>query len=221
MGSAIKREAEKVWMLSGQYERLQRAWSENAMLFHDMENHLQTVSYLAEQGKNEEIREYISRISRPVKELAGVFFTGVGIVDAVLGSRQDLARRKGYGMDINAQLPANTGIAENDFCTILTNLLDNAIESMDRERADKGEICVSIRSIRHFLVICVSNPCGENPLQGRNWFSTSKADRTRHGWGLKSVRRTVQKYNGSLSLEREDGRFVAAAMLFFPSAPGK
>ena len=122
-------------------------------------------------------------------------------------------------MDINAQLPANTGIAEDDLCTVLTNLLDNAIESMDREKenlpGDTPVIRITLRSIHHFLVINVSNPCiGHSPI-GPRLFLTSKKDNIHHGWGLKSVRKTVHKYNGSLSLEMTDGRFTATAMMFY------
>lgn len=228
----LKQEAEKVKMLSGQYELLLQAWSENAMLFHDMGNHLQTIYHLACERKNEEIRQYISRISEPVDRLSGILWTGVGIVDAVLNAKKQLAMEKGYIMDINAQLPANTGIGEDDFCTVLTNLLDNAIESMDREKealrgkntfVDKellpnknsAAIQVSLRSIHHFLVIRISNPCGKQTTKNQRLFPTSKKDRLHHGWGLKSVRQTVQKYDGSLSLEVMDGQFVATAMMFF------
>lgn len=215
---ALKREEEKVKMLSHQYGLLQQAWSENAMLFHDMENHLQTIYHMAEAAEHEEICQYISRISKPVEQLTGICWTNVGIVDAVLNAKKQLAEEKGYRMDINAQLPANTGIRENDFCTILTNLLDNAMESMDREKeaSVKGQtIEVSLRHIHHFLVIRVSNPCSGKGLERQSFFPTAKKDRLFHGWGLKSVRQTVQKYNGSLSLEAEEGRFVAVAMLFF------
>ena len=222
---ALKREEEKIKMLSRQYERLQRAWSENAMLFHDMDNHLQTIHHLAEAGNSEEICQYIARISKPVEQLTGVLWTNVGIVDAVLNAKKQLAKEKGYEMDINAQLPANTGIGEDDFCTILTNLLDNAIESMDRERAGLAgtsgtalpPIEVSLRHIHHFLVIRVSNPCSTEEMGKHSFFATAKKDRLLHGWGLKSVRKALQKYNGSLSLEVEEGRFVALAMLFFVS----
>lgn len=134
-GRVLKKEAEKMKMLSRQYERLWQAWSGNAMLFHDMENHLQTIYHLAKAGENEEICRYIAHISKPVEQLNGILWTGVGIVDAVLNAKKQLAEEKGYEMDINTQLPANTGIAEDDFCTVLTNLLDNAIESMDREKS--------------------------------------------------------------------------------------
>lgn len=212
-------EAEKAKMLDGQYKLLFQAWSENAMLFHDMENHLHTIYHLAGEGKNEEIRRYISRISKPVEQLSGILWTGVGIVDAVLNAKKQLAAEKGYAMDINAQFPANTGISEDDLCTVLTNLLDNAIESLDREKenrpGDAPVIRVSLRSIHHFLIICVSNPCKEQPLKTQRLFPTSKKDKIRHGWGLKSVRQTVQKYNGSLSLEIVNGRFAATAMMFY------
>ncbi|MDE7008193.1 MAG: ATP-binding protein [Lachnospiraceae bacterium] len=212
-----EKEAQKAKMLSRQYELLLQAWSENAMLFHDMENHLQTIYHLAGEEKSEEICQYISHISKPVKQLSGILWTGVGIVDAVLNAKKQLAMEKGYDMDINAQLPANTGISEDDLCTVLTNLLDNAVESMDREKTPvgRGVIQVSLRSIHHFLMICVSNPCSGHAQIGPRLFLTSKKDNIHHGWGLKSVRKTVHKYNGSLSLEMADGRFTATAMMFY------
>lgn len=230
----LKRESEKAQMLRSQYELLLQAWSENAMLFHDMENHLQTIYQLAREGRPEDIMQYISRVSRPMEHLSGILWTGVGVVDAVLNAKEKLATEKGYRMDINAQLPANTGISEDDFCTVLTNLLDNAIESLDRERrsagrkrdragSESGRTCqpetpppviqVSLRSIHRFLIVRVSNPCAGQP--GPRLFPTSKRDGMRHGWGLKSVRRAVEKYNGSLSLEIAQGRFIATALLFF------
>lgn len=74
---------------------------------------------------------------------------------------------------------------------------------------------VSLRHINHFLVIRVSNPYSGEKSGRHSLFSTTKEDRMRHGWGLKSVRQTVQRYNGSLSLEVAEGRFAASVMMFF------
>lgn len=220
----LKRETQKVKMLGEQYELLQRIWSEHAMLFHDMDNHLQTIYYLANEGKCQEIQTYIARISKPVEQLSGSLWTGVGIVDAVLNDKKRLAQDTGCRLDINAQLPVNTGIAGDDFCTILTNLIDNAIESVGRERnAPEGgapvTIDVAIRQIRHFVMIRVANPCGLEPEKKRGFFCTAKADRLRHGWGLKRVQQAVQKYNGSFACGVESGKFVATAMLCMCDVP--
>lgn len=208
----LKMESQKVKMLGAQYELLQRAWSENAMLFHDMDNHLQTIYHLAGEGKNREIQEYIARISKPVEQLSGIWWTGAGIVDAVLNDKKRLAQERGCRLDINAQLPVNTGIADDDFCTVLTNLIDNAVESADREQG--ATISVSIRRVNHFVMIRVVNPCRREPEKKRGFFFTSKPDKLRHGWGLRSVDQVVKKYNGSFSCEVREGEFIAAAMFF-------
>lgn len=210
-----------IW--SRQYRLLQKAYTDNAMLFHDMDHHLQTIWHLAAQEGNTGIMEYISGIREPLSELSGILWTGVGIVDAVLNVKKELAEEKGFCLDIDAELPANTGIDAGDFCAILGNLLDNAIESMERQEAGGSAepIRVSLRRINHFLMIQVSNPCREQCLEKRGPFRSLKADAARHGWGLKSVKRAVLKYGGSFLCGMEDGRFVATAMLFFvPAAPG-
>ena len=91
----MKRETQKVKMLGEQYERLQQTWSEHAMLFHDMDNHLQAIYYLAGEGRCQEIQEYITRISRPFEQLSGILWTGVGIVDAASMIRSGSRRRGG------------------------------------------------------------------------------------------------------------------------------
>lgn len=219
-----KKEAQKVKMLGEQYELLQRTWMENAMLFHDMDNHLQTIYYLAGEGKCQEIQEYIARISRPIEQLSGSLWTNVGIVDAVLNDKKRLAQEMGCRLDINAQLPVNTGIAGDDFCTILANLIDNAIESVVRERSAPEEeppvtIDVAIRRIHHFVMIRIANPCRQDLKRKRGLFGTTKSDRLHHGWGLKRIGQVVQRYNGSFDCEVSAGRFVATVMLCMCDIP--
>lgn len=152
----LKEAEEKNRLLHRQYEILQKNYAANAQLFHDMNHHLQVIYHLAERGENEKIRSYIAHAARPVQELSGCVWTGVDIVDAIINQKKQLAEEKGYTMDINAQLPYNTGIASDDFCTILSNLLDNCLEAMDRKRRQRGEqppegaIQLTLRRINHF-----------------------------------------------------------------------
>ena len=217
MKEMLMQETAKNEMLNQQYEMLQKAYSDNAILFHDMNNHLQTIYRLAEEKNHTAIQQYITRISAPTEQLSGILWTGVGIVDSILNVKKELALKKGYKMDINAQLPINTGITSDDFCTILGNLIDNAIESMDRQHITgmTSPIQVTLRRINHFLIFQVSNPCSQLPRRKLDFFLSAKRDYQRHGWGLKSVKRTVAKYNGTFSCGIEGDRFVATAMLFY------
>lgn len=111
----LKEAEEKNRLLHRQYEILQKNYAANAQLFHDMNHHLQVIYHLAEKGESEKIRAYIAHAARPVQELSGCVWTGVDIVDAIINQKKQLAEEKGYTMDINAQLPYNTGIASDEF----------------------------------------------------------------------------------------------------------
>lgn len=221
-GKLLEEAEEKNRLLHRQYEILQKTYAANAELFHDMDHHLQVIYHLAEKGENEKIRAYIAHAARPIRELSGCIWTGVDIVDAIINQKKQLAEEKGYIMDINAQLPYNTGIASDDFCTILSNLLDNCIEAMDRQnrthrgQPPEGAIQLTLRRINHFILIQAGNPCSDVIAKRKGFFPTSKKNRLFHGWGLKSVEAAVRKYEGTLHCEVEGGRFTASAMLFFP-----
>lgn len=217
MKEILMQETAKNEILTEQYEILQKTYSDNAILFHDMNNHLQTIYRLAEEKDYTAIQQYIARISAPTKQLSDILWTGVGIVDGILNVKKELALKKGYKMDINAQLPANTGITSDDFCTILGNLIDNAIESMDRQHITgmTPPIQVTLRRINHFLIFQVSNPCSRSLSRKPDLFLSAKRDYKKYGWGLKSVKRAVAKYNGTFSCGMEGDRFVATAMVFY------
>ena len=93
---------------------------------------------------------------------------------------------------------------------ILSNLLDNALEALIRHPQPDSSLRLTIRRIHQFLLIQVTNPCTSNIS-----VVTSKPDKRHHGWGLKNVKKIVQKYHGSLEYKVENHSFVVTAMLFF------
>ncbi len=212
---------EKNHLLEQHCKILQQSYASNAELFHDMNHHLQIIYHIANQNGDEEIKQYISNITTPIQELSNYIWTGVEIVDVILNNKKQLAQSKGYAMDINTELPNNTGISSDDYCVILSNLIDNAIEALDRlpKPITLPLIQVSIRRIHQFLMIQVSNPCLDNRKKKHGFFSTSKPNTVRHGWGLKSIKKTVNKYHGSLNCEIKNHTFTATALLFFPINP--
>ncbi|MCD8068809.1 MAG: ATP-binding protein [Lachnospiraceae bacterium] len=100
--------------------------------------------------------------------------------------------------------------AANDFCTVLGNLLDNAIEAC--EKLESGRfIRISIRRQETFYDIRVVNSASEE-------LSSAKEDKDNvvgHGLGLRSVERIAHRYGGSLAVNREPGVFTAVVRMEF------
>lgn len=208
---------DKNCLLEKQCELLKQSYSANAELFHDMNHHLQVIYHMAAQSGNKELQTYVSHISTPVQTLANSIWTGVGIVDAILNDKRTIASQKGYSIRVNAELPNNTGIESDDYCTLLSNLIDNAIEALDSfpDSMNSLFIDITIRRIHQFIMIQVSNPFFKTPEKKSGRFITSKSNKHLHGLGLKNVSKIVKKYQGSLDIAVQNDIFTVTALLFF------
>lgn len=147
-------------------------------------------------------------------------WTNIPIVDAILNSKSQEARKQHIEIKINAEYPDGTGIASDDLCIILTNLLDNAIEASVKEACEeKRYIRITIRRIQQMILIRTENNSPVPPRKKHRLFSTSKADSHYHGWGIKNVLQAARQYHGSASFDYQEGSFTATVMLSFPSRP--
>ena len=95
-----------------------------------------------------------------------------------------------------------------DISALFGNALDNAIESVKKiSDRQKRLIHVSVARQKNFLRIKVEN-CYEGDLEFENGMpKTTKQDKRYHGYGMKSIRKIVEKYNGSVTVNAEDGWF--------------
>ena len=78
------------------------------------------------------------------------------------------------------------------------------------------EVTLSVRRQKGFAVVRCTNPYGSNLRPEADGFATTKPDRDNHGIGLRSVRATVERYGGALTLEADEGVFTATVILPIP-----
>lgn len=204
-------------LLQKNYELAQTAYQANAELFHDMRNHfLMLQNYLAE-GKIAEAQSYLEKLSGNKVIHNEERWTGIEAIDYILGQKIDSARQHQITVTINAEYPKDCKIDPVDLCTIITNLLDNAIEGTEKcpEYIDK-KIDITIRRIYQFILIRITNSTATPPVQHNGQLITTKQDKQKHGWGVKSVISAAEKYNGTVKFNYADFMFSVSVMLFYP-----
>lgn len=102
-----------------------------------------------------------------------------------------------------------------DICTLFGNALDNAIEcELSIPDKEKRLIHLEVYTKKDFLVIRCENYCPAPPIFQDGLPMTTKADREYHGYGLKSMRYTAQKYGGTMTVQAKDEWFQLT--LLFP-----
>lgn len=203
-----KRLAEQVKLLDSRnelleksYDRISDIYSSNARLYHDMKHHLSALQFMMEEGKEEEAKVYLAELC-PEEEILKNSYTGIDILDVILSEKKYQAENRGIKIVIEAQqLPQNISIEKKDICAVFANLLDNAIE------ADPTCIQIKIRFIRQMLAVCIKNDYKRDLKEKKGRFISTKKEENLHGWGLKSVEKCVEKYQGTIEYETKNGEF--------------
>ena len=101
-----------------------------------------------------------------------------------------------------------------DLFVMLGNALDNAIESVLKiENIQKRFISIQIKRKSQMTIISIKNYCIQDFQFSNNSLVTSKQEKSEHGYGLKSIKSIVSKYNGHTKIKIEDSIFTLNILL--------
>lgn len=157
-------------------------------------------------GRHEQAKAFVNTLIETLEENRQ--YTDNPIVNAILKEKINTAKEKGIPVTYEIDISASIQLESGDMGIILGNLMDNAIEA--GEKTEAPYIVIQIRQINKSLYIAIQNRM-EGKMQGELF--TTKKDKKNHGFGLASVRKTVEKYSGHMQIDRKDGIFVVEIML--------
>lgn len=194
------------------YKKLAESNFELRRFRHDYKNINIGVSKLIECGNTTEalemLNDYNEQIKSTTKSLIK-FDTGNGIVDALLTEKQEKATTVNTVITFKGAITSEL-ISPTDLCVIFGNTLDNAIEACEKISLEtKKEISINCNCNCGFMFLTISNPVVENISIHNNSIKTSKKDTSNHGFGLYSLKKIIQKYNGEFSLSCNNNLFHA------------
>lgn len=159
-----------------------------------------------EGSSHEQAKEFVNNLIETLEEKDK--YTGNFIINSILKEKIKCAREKGISVTYEIQIADTFQLERGDMGIILGNLLDNAIEAS--EQVEDPCIFIQMRQRNKSLYLFIENSTRESEEKE---FVTTKADKKNHGFGLVSVQKTVEKYNGNIQLYRKEGRFIAELAL--------
>lgn len=179
---------------------------------HDYRNHIQTMKAYAASGDLDAIRRYLDLLDEDLTTVDTVIKTGNPMTDAILNSKISLARSKDIQVIADAHVPVRLKSSEIDLCCILGNLFDNAIEASIQLPREQRCIRVYIDMKNTQLYISFTNfTAGKKlPKEGSRFRSTKGEG---HGFGLVRIDAIVERLEGYISRNSEDGAFTTEILL--------
>lgn len=208
-------EKEKNALLIRDYQLLNNTYAANARLFHDFHNHIEALHRYLEKDRIAEAAQYLESLRSPIEAVTQPVWVGDEAVDYLLNSKITRAVSQEIQVNCNIEYPQHTNIRSVDLVAILGNLLDNALEAVEGTEGNLRFINLAIRRINEMLIIKLENGCKAAPVIIEGELKTRKKDADLHGWGLKSVRATAERYDGIVETEYGGDRFCTVVTLSY------
>ena len=179
---------------------------------HDYRNHIQTMKAYAASGDMEAIKAYLDELDTDLSTVDTVIKTGNPMADAILNSKISLARSRQIAVRADAHIPVKLKISELDLCVIIGNLFDNAIEASMELPEGERLIRVYMDMKNTQLYISFTNFTAKKKQKKiGGLFKTTKG--SGHGFGLVRIDHIIERMNGYISRDSEDGAFTTEILL--------
>lgn len=185
------------------YRLLERNEKDLRYLRHNINNHMEVMRNMIDNNKISEPQEFMSSLESLSVLPLGTVYTNDITLDSILNVEGKKAAGQGIKYIVKTQrLTAPLCIEQADKSTILCNAIENAIEAS--EKTDEKFVVIEISSDEQHIKIHIENS-SQPVMIKNNSIETTKKNRLNHGLGLKSVLRTIKKYNGHMNLSYENG----------------
>lgn len=207
----LRRENQLLSMQQARYASLHNAIEQTRQARHDMRHHFHILQSLAAQEKWESLTAYLDKAqgSIPNVDLGLCRNTAV---DSVAGYFTALYREHGIPLSFQIGLPRELPVPEIDLCSVLSNLLENAMEASLRTAPEKRKVRVSARlHSGNMLLLSVENNYDGEVREKNGVLLSSK--RPGEGIGLQAVQHTAEKNGGYCRFHYEEGVFCVNVIL--------
>ncbi len=178
---------------------------------HDLRHHFHVLQGFAAQGKWDSLTTYLEEAQGniPAGDLG---LCANAVVDSVAGYFAPLYKENGVPLSFALDLPRDLPVPDTDLCSVLSNLLENAMEASLRTAPEKRSVQVSARlHSGNMVLLSVENNYDGEVRERNGVFLSSK--RPGEGIGLQAVRHTAEKGGGYVRFHYGDGVFTANVML--------
>ncbi len=178
---------------------------------HELKNNYFYIQTLLLEGKYDALNHYMEDVIGEKLANLNQIETGNTLMDYLLNRKIAEARKYNIKTYAEVIVPKQLDLSEDVLCTILLNLLDNAIEAS--RTLDAPDIHINISCAQNYLVCKIKNRANDSLLHANPHLHTTKKDSQNHGLGLKIIRRSVNQANGIFQIDHADGYFTATVML--------
>ena len=189
------------------YENISNQFTEIREYRHDIRNLISAAEMvISDKTYYEAGKEMLETLKERAENLSVPLICENPIVNAVIWQKSKEAEEKNIDFRVNISKNERLEIERTDICSVVANLLDNAIR--EAENHDDSFVEISARTDIGMVLIEVKNT--SDKVIGENIMPETTKTEGCHGYGMEIVDKIAKKYNGSF-IFKADGKLATAS----------
>ena len=177
---------------------------------HDYRNHINNMKIQLSQENYDGLSDYLNELADDLDTVDTVIKTGNVMADAILNSKLNVAEKMNVQLNVKANVPETLPMSDVELCSVLGNMLDNAVEACATLPEEERFMRVYIGKLKGQLYLSVQNSAGKVRKEKGSYLSTKEGE---HGYGLFRIDRVAKKYGGYVNRQNEEGIFATEIMI--------
>ena len=177
---------------------------------HDYRNHINNMKIQLSEGNYDKLSDYLNELADDLDTVDTVIKTGNVMADAILNSKLNVAEKMNIKLNVKANVPDKLPMSDVELCSMLGNILDNAVEACGTLPEEERFMRVYIGKLKGQLYLSVQNSAGKVRKSKNTYLSTKEGE---HGYGLFRIDRVAKKYGGYVNRQNEEGVFATEIMV--------
>lgn len=187
-------------------------YEDQKRILHDYHNQIGCMQGLLKKQQYKVAETYAEKLADSLPDQMQNVDVNHPILNVVLNQKYRLAKRKDISLLFYANDLSDLWLEEQDVVSLLSNLLDNAIEACEKLEG-KQKIWIKLVREKRQFVLSIRNPVSEPVDIQDDEIPSTKADKRKHGIGLKNVQMILDKYHGMGMMRYEEGCFSYTAVI--------
>lgn len=186
-----------------EYYKILNQQNENSrVLIHDISKHLNSIRMLSSDS-NAEIKDYIDNIIDEFNIMNPVNYCNNALLNLITYRYYEICKSDNIKFEVNIQNAQLEFMSDPDITAMFDNILENAVEAANQTTDKFVNFSIDIRNT-NFMIISIINSSNQKPLIINKVIVTTKADSDVHGFGIKSIRNIVRKYDGNIEMNYDN-----------------
>lgn len=190
------------------FEQLLKKEQDTRQFRHDLIAELLELKNYSEQKEYKKLDDFLTEMLGEISNISiRQYDVGNDIVNTII-NYYFLSIRESCNIRVKGYMEEEVGVSQRDLCILISNLVKNAVEAVEKVQKQQREILFEICQGQKSLNIHVENTM-EGEIKMVDGFPvTMKEDKRNHGFGLLNVKTIVKKYKGSYNCKVKEYRYI-------------